>query len=291
MDWGSNADPEAINQLQGVVDEVVVQTYQGRRTIPSYRAYLPRIARLTLPFKIGLVQDGGVGSAGQPGRQPLVPRLCGIPAEAAEAARDRRYPSRSSVISTRSMPGAKPSGTCRVWTKPWRAKKPRLCCVVSIADRPERRIGGDAVEPFGQQHRAQPGAVPVGAHHAPAQHRHRCVALGRRVAAAAHRLARRILAARSTGRAGPRRNRGNPAAPAPRRSAARCCRTGPGPGPGPPAARGGCEHCHRSWAILQPANLAYEPAKGGLHDTDTHDPPHRLRPGPAGRPDGAGAGL
>ncbi|MGF6226399.1 hypothetical protein QFZ27_000354 [Inquilinus ginsengisoli] len=58
MDWGSNADPEAINQLQGVVDEVVVQTYQGRHTIPGYRAYLPRIARLTLPFKIGLVQNG-----------------------------------------------------------------------------------------------------------------------------------------------------------------------------------------------------------------------------------------
>ncbi|WP_026868456.1 DUF3142 domain-containing protein [Inquilinus limosus] len=58
MDWGSNADPEAINQLQGVVDEVVVQTYQGRRTIPNYRAYLPRIARLTLPFRIGLVQHG-----------------------------------------------------------------------------------------------------------------------------------------------------------------------------------------------------------------------------------------
>ncbi|MGO1076661.1 DUF3142 domain-containing protein [Inquilinus sp. CA228] len=58
MDWGSNADPEAINQLQGVVDEVVVQTYQGRHTIPSYRSYLPRIAGLTLPFRIGLVQDG-----------------------------------------------------------------------------------------------------------------------------------------------------------------------------------------------------------------------------------------
>lgn len=58
MDWGSNADPEAINQLQGVVDEVVVQTYQGRHTIPNYRSYLPRIARLTMPFRIGLVQDG-----------------------------------------------------------------------------------------------------------------------------------------------------------------------------------------------------------------------------------------
>lgn len=29
MDWSSNADPAAIAQLKGVVDEVVVQTYQG----------------------------------------------------------------------------------------------------------------------------------------------------------------------------------------------------------------------------------------------------------------------
>ena len=58
LDWGSNGDPETINSLNGVVDEVVVQTYQGRRTIPSYRSYMPRVARLALPFKIGLVQHG-----------------------------------------------------------------------------------------------------------------------------------------------------------------------------------------------------------------------------------------
>ena len=58
MDWSSNADPTAIAQLKGVVDEVVVQTYQGRHSIPDYAAYLPRMNRLGVPFKIGLIQGG-----------------------------------------------------------------------------------------------------------------------------------------------------------------------------------------------------------------------------------------
>jgi hypothetical protein len=58
MDWSSNADAAVIGQLKGVVDEVVVQTYQGRHTIPDYAAYLPRLMRLGLPFKIGLIQGG-----------------------------------------------------------------------------------------------------------------------------------------------------------------------------------------------------------------------------------------
>ncbi|MNZ67723.1 hypothetical protein D3C78_859780 [compost metagenome] len=58
LDWSSNAEPEAINQLKGVVDEVVVQTYQGRHSIPDYAAYLPRVSRLQLPFRIGLAQYG-----------------------------------------------------------------------------------------------------------------------------------------------------------------------------------------------------------------------------------------
>ena len=58
MDWSSNADPTAIAQLKGVVDEVVVQTYQGRHSIPDYAAYLPRMNRLGLPFKVGLIQGG-----------------------------------------------------------------------------------------------------------------------------------------------------------------------------------------------------------------------------------------
>ncbi len=58
MDWSSNADPSAIAQLKGVVDEVVVQTYQGRHSIADYAAYLPQMNRLGLPFKIGLIQGG-----------------------------------------------------------------------------------------------------------------------------------------------------------------------------------------------------------------------------------------
>jgi len=58
MDWSSHADPQAIGELKGVVDEVVVQTYQGRHSIPDYAAYLPRLARLGLPFKVGLIQGG-----------------------------------------------------------------------------------------------------------------------------------------------------------------------------------------------------------------------------------------
>lgn len=58
LDWSSNADAEVIGQLKGVIDEVVVQTYQGRQSIPDYAAYLPRMNRLGLPFKIGLIQGG-----------------------------------------------------------------------------------------------------------------------------------------------------------------------------------------------------------------------------------------
>lgn len=58
LDWSSNADASAMGELKGVVDEVVLQTYQGRRSIPDYGAYLPRMNRLGLPFKIGLIQGG-----------------------------------------------------------------------------------------------------------------------------------------------------------------------------------------------------------------------------------------
>lgn len=57
LDWSSNAEPAVINQIKGVVDEVVVQTYQGRHST-NYAAYLPRVSQLSLPFKIGLLQRG-----------------------------------------------------------------------------------------------------------------------------------------------------------------------------------------------------------------------------------------
>lgn len=62
LDWSSRADPDQVNELRGVVDEVVVQTYQGRHTIVNYAAYLPRVSLLKLPFKIGLI-EGGVWDA------------------------------------------------------------------------------------------------------------------------------------------------------------------------------------------------------------------------------------
>ncbi|WP_275545571.1 MULTISPECIES: DUF3142 domain-containing protein [unclassified Pseudomonas] len=58
LDWAGNADPAALNRLAGVVDEVVMQTYQGHHSIPGYSRYLPSIARLQLPFRIGLIQNG-----------------------------------------------------------------------------------------------------------------------------------------------------------------------------------------------------------------------------------------
>ena len=58
LDWSSQGDSAALTALAGVVDEVVLQTYQGRHTIPGYGAYLARLDRVRLPFKIGLVQGG-----------------------------------------------------------------------------------------------------------------------------------------------------------------------------------------------------------------------------------------
>ncbi len=58
MDWSANADPAALAQLRGVVDEVVVQSYQGTETIPNYDKYLARLARVPVPHKVALVQGG-----------------------------------------------------------------------------------------------------------------------------------------------------------------------------------------------------------------------------------------
>lgn len=58
MDWSANGDPAALAGLAGIVDEVVVQTYQGRATIPGYEAWFTRMRGLPVPFKVGLVQGG-----------------------------------------------------------------------------------------------------------------------------------------------------------------------------------------------------------------------------------------
>jgi hypothetical protein len=58
LDWSSGADSPALNALAGTVDEVVLQTYQGRATIEGYEAYLRRLDAVNLPYRIGLVQGG-----------------------------------------------------------------------------------------------------------------------------------------------------------------------------------------------------------------------------------------
>lgn len=59
MDWSANGDPLALRSLSGTVDEVVIQTYQGRATIPGYERYFRQMGPdFPLPFKVGLVQDG-----------------------------------------------------------------------------------------------------------------------------------------------------------------------------------------------------------------------------------------
>jgi Protein of unknown function (DUF3142) len=58
MDWSSRADPAGLKVVAGTVDEIIIQTYQGRQTIPGYAGYLAALDRLDIPFKLGLVQGG-----------------------------------------------------------------------------------------------------------------------------------------------------------------------------------------------------------------------------------------
>jgi hypothetical protein len=58
MDWSAHGDPAALERLGGVVDEVVIQTYQGRSTIAGYERYMASLHHLSLPYRIGLVEGG-----------------------------------------------------------------------------------------------------------------------------------------------------------------------------------------------------------------------------------------
>jgi Protein of unknown function (DUF3142) len=74
LDWSANADPAGLDALEGTVDELVLQIYQGRSVIPGYAAYLKKLSRLTVPFRIGLLQ-GGEWQA--PATLPLNPHFRG----------------------------------------------------------------------------------------------------------------------------------------------------------------------------------------------------------------------
>jgi hypothetical protein len=56
MDWASQARPEDIDALAGSVDELVFQTYRGRETVPGVEAYVARLKRLHVPFRLGLAE-------------------------------------------------------------------------------------------------------------------------------------------------------------------------------------------------------------------------------------------
>jgi hypothetical protein len=58
LDWSAHGDPQVLAALSGVVDEAVIQTYQGRSTIPGYAAYFRLIDQLPLRHKIALVEGG-----------------------------------------------------------------------------------------------------------------------------------------------------------------------------------------------------------------------------------------
>lgn len=58
MDWATQGEGDDLSSIAGVVDEMVIQSYQGRRTIPDVDRYLGRLDRLPMPFRVGLVQGG-----------------------------------------------------------------------------------------------------------------------------------------------------------------------------------------------------------------------------------------
>jgi hypothetical protein len=58
MDWSSRADPGGLKAIAPLVDEIIIQTYQGRATIPGYAGYLAQLGRLHIRYKLGLVQGG-----------------------------------------------------------------------------------------------------------------------------------------------------------------------------------------------------------------------------------------
>jgi hypothetical protein len=58
LDWSSHGDSQGLDALAGVVDEVVLQIYQGRHVIPGYETYFENLDRLRIPFRIGLLQGG-----------------------------------------------------------------------------------------------------------------------------------------------------------------------------------------------------------------------------------------
>lgn len=56
LDWAKTGSIAQLNALP--IDELVIQTYQGKASVTQYERYLPALLHLRVPFKIGLVQNG-----------------------------------------------------------------------------------------------------------------------------------------------------------------------------------------------------------------------------------------
>lgn len=71
MDWSAHGNPRDLARLGSVIDEVVVQTYQGRSTIPGYEAYFRRMEDFPIPFRVALVEGGKWHPPSMLTKQPL----------------------------------------------------------------------------------------------------------------------------------------------------------------------------------------------------------------------------
>jgi len=58
MDWSAGGDPGALRQLSRSIDDLVIQTYQGRRTIAGYERYVAGLRQIGMPYRLGLVEGG-----------------------------------------------------------------------------------------------------------------------------------------------------------------------------------------------------------------------------------------
>ena len=70
MDWASQASPEDLDDLSGTVDELIFQTYRGRETVADIDAYLARLDRVHIPFRLGLAEGAAWSPPASLARNP-----------------------------------------------------------------------------------------------------------------------------------------------------------------------------------------------------------------------------
>lgn len=57
MDWSAHGDPQTLAALRPIIDEVVIQTYQGRTTIPGYTRWFDQMGPFPIPFRVALAEN------------------------------------------------------------------------------------------------------------------------------------------------------------------------------------------------------------------------------------------